>query len=293
MTEKYFDKFPTINYNGQTIVDITKRAVVLNSVYNNPNLYYLYNVNPGERPDNVAYNNYDDPYMSWILYLTNNITDPYYQWAMDTQSFNDFLTMKYGSIARAMNKVKYYRNNWADNPDPISVQQFESLSATLQDYYEPNYGGNETNSSPLNYTRKQADWSVTTNSIAGYNVANGNGFILDEIVNVVFDTNNVGQGQVNFANSSYISLQHLSGVTTTGTISVSSYLYGTESLVNTAFTSAVSIANTISSLESSYWSPVYYYDYENELNANTMNIKILKPAYTTEISQELNKLLNS
>ncbi len=54
MPERYFQKFQLINYANTVAVNITQRSVVLNSVYSNPSLYYLYNIKPHERPDTIA-----------------------------------------------------------------------------------------------------------------------------------------------------------------------------------------------------------------------------------------------
>ena len=46
-------------------------------------LFTPYIIDPGMRPDNVAYELYRDPRLDWTLCITNNITDPYIQWPKD------------------------------------------------------------------------------------------------------------------------------------------------------------------------------------------------------------------
>jgi hypothetical protein len=291
MPEKYFEKFKLIQYSNTVAIDITQRVKVLSNAYNNPNLYYLDNIRPYERADNLAFNYYDDQYMSWILYLTNGIIDPYYDWNLDQDTFKNFIVKKYGTLENAVSKIKYYRNNWYNNQQQISVSSYNNLNENLKQYYEPVYLDELKSSTVYSYKRRRIDWKHNTNAVSKYNIANGSLFTTDEIVNVVFDTNNLGQGQIKFSNASVVILQHLSGVTTSGTITANSYLYGTESKTNTAFTTATSIANNISAIESSYWSPVTYYEHENEINVNNMSIKILEKSYSTRISKELKRLL--
>ena len=291
MSEKYFEKFKLIQYSNTVAIDITQRVKVLSNAYNNPNLYYLDNIRPYERADNLAFNYYDDQYMSWILYLTNGIIDPYYDWNLDQDTFKNFIVKKYGTLENAVSKIKYYRNNWYNNQQQISVSSYNNLNENLKQYYEPVYLDELKSSTVYSYKRRRIDWKHNTNAVSKYNIANGSLFTTDEIVNVVFDTNNLGQGQIKFSNASVVILQHLSGVTTSGTITANSYLYGTESKTNTAFTTATSIANNISAIESSYWSPVTYYEHENEINVNNMSIKILEKSYSTRISKELKRLL--
>ena len=50
-----------------------------------------------DRPDNVAFNVYDDETLDWIILLSNNITNIQTEWPLDHQSFYNFLISKYGS----------------------------------------------------------------------------------------------------------------------------------------------------------------------------------------------------
>lgn len=291
MAERYFDKFQIISYSNTAVVNITQRTAVLNSIYNNPNLYYLYELDQYERPDLLAEDYYQDPYSSWILYLSNRVIDPYYDWNVDQETFMSFIIKKYGTLDKATTKIKYYRNNWYNDQEQISVSTYDNLNQALKQYYEAVYLDDLKNTTPYAYKRKRIDWKHNTNSIARYAVTNGASFSSDETVNVVFDTNNIGKGQVSFSNSTFVVLQHLSGTTTTGTITGNSYLYGTESKSNTIFTTATSVANNISAIEANYWSPVTYYEYENEINTNNRSIRIMDKKYAGQVSKELKKLL--
>ncbi len=63
---------------------------------------------------------------------------------------------------------------------------------------------------PINYVRKQLDWSLATNQIITFNTSSG-GFINDEVVQIFNNNTKIGQGQVTFANTSICSLQHIIG----------------------------------------------------------------------------------
>ena len=112
MSEKYFEKFPLISYNNQLAVNITERAVVRDFPANNALLYYPYDINNYERPDQLADRYLNDEFMDWICYLSNGILDPYYDWLLQEDVFNDYLYKKYGNINTISSKVAYYRNNW-------------------------------------------------------------------------------------------------------------------------------------------------------------------------------------
>lgn len=290
--ERYFEKFRTIQYANTVVRDITQRAVILNSVYNNPLLYYPYDIREGERPDAIAGRYYKDEYLAWTLYFSNKIVDPYHDWYLDERTFDEFIVKKYGSFANATTKIKYYRNNWYNDQNPtISAAAYSILDPSVTKFYEPVPINDEIVNSPRQYRRREVDWKLQTNSIARYSVANGSSFANDEVVDVRFSLNETGTGQVTFANTTTVVLQHLSGVVTTGTISGSSYLYGRESQTNTVFTAANSVANTIPATETQYWSPVTYYEHEQEINERNKSILVLQSQYTTDIAKQLKALL--
>jgi hypothetical protein len=288
MAEKYFEKFPIIRYNGIPIRNITERATVLNSVYNSPVFYYSYDIQQGEHPDEIADRYYQDEYMGWVLHITNKVVDPYYDWYLDQATFDDFIIKKYGSLKNATTKIKYYRNNWYANEGTISVSAFDNLYPTVKRFYEPIYADVLFSTTPLAYRRKQIDWKLTTNAIVQYTV-NGSSFIKDEIVDVYNNTTIIGSGQVCGKSSSLLIIQHTSGnVTENGALH---YVMGRESQTKILYTNATLITNNIPANESTYWSPVYYYDYETEINEKNKSIQVLKKQYSGQIAGELKALL--
>lgn len=290
MPSTYFTNFPTISYANNICLNITERATILNKVYNNPNLYYLYDIASGERPDNIANRYYDDDYLAWLLYFSNKITDPYYDWYMDDSTFQEYLTKKYGSVLYAQSKTSFYRNNWYSNSDSISISQYEALDSSLQKFYQPNYGNDYYNTSIINYNRIQEDWSVKTNKIVNYTVSTTSSLILDEIVDVYYNGIKEGFGQVSYSSPIQITIQHTNGVVV-DTVAGSCFLIGRESNVSVPFTAVTLISNVIPTIEIPYWSPVSYYDYENELNENNKSIKVMNSRYSGQLVSQLKKLL--
>jgi hypothetical protein len=286
MAEKYFEKFPIITYSNNAVRDITRRAVVVNSVYNSPILYYPYDIQQGERPDNIADRYYKDEYAGWIIHLTNKVVDPYYDWYLDQTTFQDFITKKYGSYTNAISKIKYYRNNWYSYPDPISQVQFDSIDESLKKFYEPVYSDIYYSTTPLGYKRKPIDWKRSTNKIIRYAV-DGSSYITDEIVDIFDGSTLIGSGQVCGKTAASLTIQH-----TTGTVTSSSKtVVGRESKESNAYTTATLVLENIPSIELQYWDPVYLYDYENEINERNKTIQVLKRDYSAQISKELKNLL--
>lgn len=289
MPEKYFEKFQTIQYANTMCTNIMQRSAVVNSVYANPSLYYAYDVQQQERPDQIADRYYKDQYMDWILYLTNSVQDPYHDWYIDQTSLDALIIAKYGSLQIAKRKIKYFRNNWPSDRESITTAEYSALPASLLRFYEPLYY-DQLQRSPSGYVRRQEDWVIDTNEIRSYTVANGTPFIADEICQVSFNTGISGTGQVAFANSTTLLLKHLQNQVA-NTITANSYIYGEQSLANTQMTVQALAQQVIPSVETSYWSPVYCYDYEQEQNEMNKSIRVMDSRYSTQISAELRKVL--
>lgn len=284
MVQRYFENFPKTEYSNNTIVDITKRVVLLESVSKNPYAFYPYELEVHERPDQFSYRYYQDPYQSWLLYLSNKITDPYYEWYLSEEEFNDYLQKKYGSVYAAQSKIKNYRNDWISS-DSISVSEYNALPASRKDYWEPVTG---VSNQITSYSRKQIDWTVNTNKIMTYTVNNSNGYIIDEVVNIVYDLNTYGKGQILSFSDGILNIQHVSGTYDQN----NGYIYGTESNSNTTFTTAITSADNISPEEQIYWSAVTYYEYETLKNEYNKTIRVLDNRYNGIAVQNIKQLLS-
>ena len=287
--DKYFDKFPIINYSNNNIVDITKRVTLLDRVSKNPYIFYPYDIVSDERADQLSNRYYDDPYKSWILYLSNKITDPYYEWYLADNEFNELLEKKYGSLFNATQKIKYYRNNW-ENQESISNSNYNSLPINNKKYWNPNYSNGNT---VLSYSRKEIDWYSNTNKILSYTVSNTS-FIKDEIVNIYLDGLSLGKGQVVESSNNYVNVQHVSGFfqeSDTLLINENAYIYGTESNVNTSITEATTITSNIEDSELIYWKAYTYYDYEYEKNEFNRSLRIIDKDLVETVIRNLSELL--
>jgi hypothetical protein len=116
---KYFENFPTIEYEGKRVRDITRRNQFVRNVTLNPLLYLPYTVGEGERAEDVANFYYGSTDYTWLVYMANNIMDPYHQWPLSEAEFYDYLIDKYqeesGRIGGAV--VDWTRD--VDNDDNI------------------------------------------------------------------------------------------------------------------------------------------------------------------------------
>lgn len=284
MIEKYFSNFPRISYSNSQAIDITRRVKLLDTVSNNPFVFYSYDIGDSERADSFSSRYYNDSYMSWLLYISNDITDPYYEWYLSAEELEGLVEKKYGSLADAKLKIKHYRNNW-ENQEDITISDFSNLNEEKQTYWTPVYN----NGVLYSYTRKQEDWIASTNKIVSYTVSNTS-FIDDELCDIVFNTGVTGRGQVVQSSNNNVYIKNVSG-SFDEDVTANSYIYGRESTVNTAFTDVSVISQTISSNVESYYTPISYFDYEYEKNEFNRTIRVIDSEYKYLAVENLRDLL--
>lgn len=274
MTEKYFNKFPVIFYRDKEAIDITRRVKIQPKDKNNPYNFYPFTLRDELRSDEVADFYYVDPELDWLVYHMNNIVDPYYDWYNTNEKFEQLLKDKYGSIETSKEKILFYRNNWYDDDVQIPPSHFDStLPYNWKKYYMPEWG---PKAEVLSYKRKEDDTAVNTNRILRYNVTyvSGNSYTIGEIIDIKYSGNIVAGGEVVYSNSSTLSIKHVSGNTIANS-SVVVNITGETSATNATANSVTTVIECIPLDEEVFWSPVYYFEYEQEKNESRKHIQLI------------------
>ena len=114
----YFRNIPDFEYVSRTadtkniseyqkVKNLFRRGKLKNDIFNNLTYFTKYQIVGDDRPDNVAFNVYNDETLDWIVLLSNNITNIQTEWPLDHQSYYNFLIDKYGS-EEAIHAVHHY-----------------------------------------------------------------------------------------------------------------------------------------------------------------------------------------
>ena len=104
----YFRQIPNLDYPSlrndrnsaydyQVVKNIFKRAVIRDDIFNEITAFTKYSVVGDERPDQVAYQFYNDSGLDWVILATNNIIHVRDEWPMGNQDFLTYLNGKYTS----------------------------------------------------------------------------------------------------------------------------------------------------------------------------------------------------
>ena len=102
----YFRQIPNLDYPSlrndrnsvydyQIVKNIFKRAVIRDDIFVEITAFTKYSVVGDERPDQVAYQFYNDSGLDWVILATNNIIHVRDEWPMGNQDFLTYLNAKY------------------------------------------------------------------------------------------------------------------------------------------------------------------------------------------------------
>jgi len=119
----YFKTLPKINmtdYKGSAVLmtNLISRVEVIQSLLNDPLLFYSYDIQEGDTPEIVADKYYGDSYRYWLVMFSNQLFDPQWDWPLTSRQFGDYLFSKYKEnkndtfaqvIATTQQTIKEYR----------------------------------------------------------------------------------------------------------------------------------------------------------------------------------------
>ena len=119
MTKSYFKQVPNFEYvnrtkgntdisNYITIKNLFKRGKIRPDIFGNVSFFTKYKVIGNERPDNVAFKEYDDPSLDWVVLLSNNILNVQDEWPLPQSSLDEILLDKYGSYKALHSDIHHY-----------------------------------------------------------------------------------------------------------------------------------------------------------------------------------------
>lgn len=91
----YFKKFPNVLWNQRKLVDITRRAALIDKFKGNPYVFLPYTIREQDTIESIAYNYYGDPKMSWLIIVANNIIDVHSDFWKSQKPFESLISAKY------------------------------------------------------------------------------------------------------------------------------------------------------------------------------------------------------
>lgn len=149
-TKSYFSYFPRVDFNGKSVVDLTRRAAFINDIKEDQRLVGHYKVKSGETPWGLAHDFYGSEEYDWIILSLNDIVNPFFDWCLSQVELERLINLKYGESRYdihhwLLNDRVYYE----DPENPLSVfvtnqeyEEIENEKKRIIKILRPNYLNN-------------------------------------------------------------------------------------------------------------------------------------------------------
>lgn len=103
----YFKKLPSFEYVNRLpnakigdyieVKNLFKRGNIRPDIFQNVAFFEKYKIQGDDRPDNIAYEIYNDSTLDWVVLLSNNIINIQTEWPLTQNSFDLYLREKYST----------------------------------------------------------------------------------------------------------------------------------------------------------------------------------------------------
>lgn len=295
----YFNKLPTVSYNGYDVKNILARAQLSKQTKASYSLFYPYTLTDDDRIDRLSKNYYENPGYSWLVWLANETIDPYYGLSVTDLDLVNLITSKYGSLEAAARKIRHYRIDWINDTTELTPDQFNNLANDPFNGSHIKYFEVVLDSYGLikKYVRKQDDSTVSTNQTVIIALSDVVGtFIKDEEIQI-----DSAYAFVKSSGTNTVTVQHTVGFPANLSYGAGEVFDLDSSLVDKTITGQESGATativsgncikTIAEVDNLYWSPVSYLDYEYEENTKKKYIQLIGSQYKNTVEDQFKRIM--
>ena len=128
----YFDLFPNVelpsysekrssSYDTIIVKNLFKRGKIREDFFQNVTAFNKFMVEGDDRPDNVAYQLYEDEQLDWVVLLSNNIINVRDEWPMSQYDFQRYIDNKYDPVQ--LGQIHHYETKEIRLPDGVLALQ--------------------------------------------------------------------------------------------------------------------------------------------------------------------------
>lgn len=146
----YFQRVPDFNYVSRLpdskigdyvrVKNLFKKGKIREDIFQNVAFFEKYKIVGDDRPDNVAFEIYDDSSLDWVILLSNNILNIQSEWPLPQTDFDRFVLDKYGDYNTLYNGIHHYETIEIKNTQgvtivPAGLQVDSSYSVSYYDFF--------------------------------------------------------------------------------------------------------------------------------------------------------------
>ena len=142
MPNPYFKYLPNFDYVSRIpgaknindyvqVKNIFKRFKIKSEILNDLSYFTKYKIIGDERPDQIAYTYYDNPYYDWVVLLANNILNVETEWPLSQDSLYNYMIDKYDTESNFAEVHHYETIKVLTNSNRVLVRQVLKCHLTI------------------------------------------------------------------------------------------------------------------------------------------------------------------
>jgi len=146
----YFRQVPNFEYVSRLpdakigdyapLKNLFKKGKLREDIFQDLAFFTKYQIKGNDRPDNVAFEVYQDSSLDWLVLLCNNIVNIQTEWPLPQQQFDDLMLSKYGNYDTLYNGIHHYETREVKNSQGVVIvaaglQVPSTYSVSFYDYF--------------------------------------------------------------------------------------------------------------------------------------------------------------
>ena len=127
----YFSEVPNFEYVSRlpdakisdyiTVKNFFKRGFLREDIFQNLAFFTKYSITGNDRPDNVAFEIYQDSSLDWLVLMANNIVNIQNEWPISNADFDELMLDKYGSYDTLFNGIHHYETTEVKDARDVKI----------------------------------------------------------------------------------------------------------------------------------------------------------------------------
>ena len=138
---EYVSRLPDAKIGDYTpLKNLFKKGKLREDIFQDLAFFTKYQIKGNDRPDNVAFEVYQDSTLDWLVLLCNNIVNIQTEWPLPQQQFDEYMLEKYGNYDTLYGGIHHYETREIKNSQgvtivPAGLEVPSSYSVSYYDYF--------------------------------------------------------------------------------------------------------------------------------------------------------------
>ena len=168
----YFSEVPNFEYVSRlpdakisdyiTVKNFFKKGFLREDIFQNLSFFTKYSISGNDRPDNVAFEIYQDSTLDWLVLMANNIVNIQNEWPLSNRDFDELMLDKYGSYDTLFNGIHHYETTEVKDARDVKIVNagLKVESDYSVTFYDERAGGMRTVTPTIPVTNYQYEQKV-------------------------------------------------------------------------------------------------------------------------------------